>query len=176
MTGTAEQLITGLLQAVKDDPSKLWDLKEHKTKRTLSQNAYYWVLLGQTANALKMPHAELHNRMLRQAAPVEVFGGKVAYVVLPDTDETEEKALRSETVHLRPTQQTKVLGDGMRYRTYNLLKGSSDMTTEEMTALLDRLIIEAKQIGVETMRPQELAELRRREAEREKKHHAESGR
>lgn len=173
MTGTAERLITELIQAVKQDPKKLWDLKEHKTKRTLSQNAYYWTLLGQVANALKMPHVELHNRMLRQAAPVEVYGGKVAFVVLPDTDETEEKALRSETVHLRPTQQTKVLADGVRYRTYNLLRGSSDMTTEEMVALLDKLIIEAKQLGIETMRPQELAEMRRREAEREKKHHNE---
>lgn len=121
---------------------------------------------------MKMSHTELHNRMLRQAAPVEVFGGKVAFVVLPDTDETEEKALKSETVHLRPTQQTKVLADGVRYRTYNLLRGSRDMTTEEMGALLDKLIIEAKQLGIETMRPQELAEIRRREAEREKEHNA----
>lgn len=175
MTGTAVQIINSLLK-VANDPT-LYDLTEHKDKRTRSQNAYYWVLLGQVARKLRITTTELHNRMLRDVSIPEVFGGKVARLLLPDTEETEQKALRSETVHLKPTAQTVVLGDGATYRTYALLKGSHDMNTDEMSALLDNLINEAKQIGVETMRPHELEELRRMEREKNaQKHNTEFGR
>lgn len=169
MTGTAEQIICALVK-VANEPT-LYDLTEHKEKRTRSQNAYYWALLGQVARKLKVTTTELHNRMLRDASVPEVFGGKVARSLLPDNEETEQKALRSETLHLKPTSQTTVLRDGVTYRTYVLLKGSHDMTTDEMSALLDNLINEAKQIGVETMPPHELEALRRMERERDAQKH-----
>lgn len=169
MTGTAKELIDRLLEAFRADPTRLWDLTEHKAKRTLSQNAYYWALLGQTARKLRMPTTELHNRMLRDVSDLiaETFGGKKAFLLLPDTDETEEKALRSETIHIKPTAQTKVLADGITYRTYVLLKGSHDMTTDEFSALVDRLIIEAKEQGIETLPPHELEAMRAAERTKE---------
>lgn len=174
MTGTAKQIIDWMLQALQSDPTRLWDVSEHREKRTLSQNAYYWALLGKTARKLRMPTTELHNRMLRDVSDLiaECFGGKKAFLLLPDTDETEEKALRSETVHIKPTAQTKVLADGLTYRTYVLLKGSHDMTTDEMSALLDRLIEEAKAQGIETLTPKELATMRQAERDREARRHA----
>lgn len=178
MIGTAEKVIEAMVQAVRNDPDKLYEVKEYRKKRTLTQNAYYWALIGKTARALRMSTTELHNRMLRDVSDLiaEEFGGKKAYLLLPDTEETERKALASETVHIKPTAQTRVLADGVTYRTYVLLKGSHDMKTDEMGALLDRLIVEAKQQGIETLTWRELLEMRQREKEREErnaqKHHA----
>lgn len=180
MTGTARDIIDAMLQVIQSDPTRLWDVTEHKEKRSLSQNAYYWALLGKTARKLKMTTTELHNRMLRDCSDLiaECFGGKKAFLLLPDTDETEKKALQSETVHIKPTAQTKVLADGLTYRTYVLLKGSHDMTTDEMSALLDHLIEEAKEQGIETLTPRELEVMRQAERQREErnaqKHHDES--
>lgn len=179
MTGTARQIIDSLLHAIDVDGGDVrkWDLQLHREKRTLSQNAYYWALLGKTARKLRMPTTELHNRMLRDVSDLiaEWYGGKPARLLLPDTDETEEKALRSETYHIKPTAQVTTLADGITYRTYVLLKGSHDMTTDEFSALVDRLIEEAKQQDIETLTPRELAIMREREREmearREKEQH-----
>ena len=178
MTGTAAQLITWLLAAMGDDKEKLYDLKAHKAKRTRSQNAYYWELLSQTADKLRMSKAELHNRMLRQYGRPEIYDGRTARLLLPDTEATEEKTLRSETVHLKPSSQVTTLADGVTYRTYVLLKGSHDMNTAEMSALVDGMIQEAKAQGVETMPPHELEELRKYEFQKQTKQgdrHPETG-
>ena len=113
------------------------------------------VHLNQTAKALRISTTELHNRMLRDVAPKATVNGAIIKILLPDTDGTEEQALKSETVHLKPTSQTTVLGDGKTYRTWNLLKGSSELDTAEMAYLLDALIKEAQQVGVETITPRE---------------------
>lgn len=175
--GKAPQLITVLVKSLETTPDKVYELKEHKGKRTLTQNAYYWSLIGKTARALRITNTELHNRMLRDVADVETFSGKKAVILLPDNEDTERKALRSETVHLKPTGYTQTEKDGTTYRAYHLLKGSSAMNTEEMGALLDNLITEAKQVGVETLTWPELQEMRQKEKRREErnaqKHNAE---
>lgn len=181
MVARADKIIEIMVKAVQSNPEKLYEVKEYRKKRTLTQNAYYWALIGKTARALRMSTTELHNRMLRDVSDLiaEEFGGKKAFLLLPDTEETERKALASETVHIKPTAQTKVLADGVTYRTYVLLKGSHDMKTDEMGALLDRLIAEAKQQGIETLTWRELEEMRQKEKEKEEryaqKHHTESG-
>ena len=73
----------------------------------------------------------------------------------------------SKTIHLRPTSSTKMADNGILYRTYIVVRGSSTYNTKEMSVLVDGLIQEAKQQGIETMTPADLAELRRIEQERE---------
>lgn len=168
LIGKPKQLITMLLNLNQDT---VYEIREHKEKRTLSQNAYYYVLLGQLAGKLHMSKPELHNRMLRSYGQIEIFGGKAARLTLPDTEETEAKAIKSETVHLRPTSQTITLADGVTYRTYVLLKGSSALNTAEMAQLLDGLIEECRQCDIQTLTPRELAEMRMIEERRNAKHH-----
>ena len=169
MIGTPSQIITAMVKQVSVNADKLYEIKEHKEKRTLTQNAYYWVLLGKVAKALRMSNTELHNRMLRSFSTPELFGGKAARTLLPDTQLTEDKTLASETVHLKPTSQTVTLADGITYRTYILLKGSSAMTTDEMSALVDGLVQEAKQLGIETLTPNELEKMRQYELQAQAK-------
>lgn len=164
MVGTALKIITTLLPV--KDSDKLYDLTEHREKRTLSQNALYYKFVGMVADAMKLPKPTVHNMMLREFSNPQVFGGKIARVLLPDNEEAEEKALKSETVHLRPTSQTTTLGDGITYRTYVVLKGSSDMNTKEMSVLVDGILEEAKNLGIETIDPRELERIRRIEEQR----------
>lgn len=168
MVGSKKAIIAWLM----DQADVLFEIKIHKDKRTLTQNGCYWALLGQLAGKLRMPKPELHNRLLRSYGQVEVFGGEAARLMLPDTDETEEKALASTTVHLRPTAQTITLKDGVTYRTYVLLKASHDMDTAEMAQLLDGCVKECKEQGIETMTPREIAELRQIEERRLAKHNS----
>lgn len=166
MIGTPVQLVLWLMKAPQD---KLYELKEHRKKRTLTQNAYYWQLIGKLAPKMDMNNDELHNRFLQSYGKVELFGGKALRAMLPDTDETEKEVLNNQTVHLKPTSQTTVLADGIRYRTYVLMKGSHDMNTKEMSDLLNGCVHECEQHDIETLPPWKLDEMRRIEEQRERK-------
>lgn len=156
MTGTAMQVIQWLTTQ-KD--GQLWEIKKHTKKRTLSQNAYYWQLCGQIADAMRMPKEQVHNMMLRSYGQVERLAGGLVTVPIPDTEKAEQEVLRSMKYHLKPTSQVRAGAKGM-YRTYVMLKGSHDLTTEEMSILVDGIVQEAQQLGIETLTPAQLEELR----------------
>lgn len=129
---------------------------EWKEKRSLDANAYYWVLISKLAGALKVSNAYMHNFMLRAYGQPDLYDEKKAYIVLPDTDETERKAMEADAYHIKPTSEVKLGRDGKMYRTYYLLRGSSTYDTEEMSRLIDGLVDECKDAGIETLPPDEL--------------------
>lgn len=129
---------------------------EWRDKRSLDANRYYWVLLSKLAGALKVSNAYMHNFMLRAYGQPDLYDEKKAYIVLPDTDDTEKKAMESDTYHIKPTSEVKMGRDGKMYRTYYLLRGSSSYDTAEMSRLIDGLVDECKDAGIETLPPDEL--------------------
>ena len=79
---------------------------------------------------------------------------------IPDTEEAENDVIERETFHLKPTSQVVAGSDGVSYRTYVLLKGSSNYDSAEMSHLLDGLISECKAAGIETATPEELERMK----------------
>lgn len=130
--------------------------KVYRRKRSLDANSYYWSLLTKLAEAagISKPHA--HNMMLRRYGKLEEIDGRLIYVVVPDNDEGDRMALEAETYHIKPTAEVKTSADGSRFRTYLMLRGSSTYDTAEMSALINGLVEECKDLGIETMTPQEL--------------------
>lgn len=98
--------------------------------------------------------------MLRDYGQVEIVGGSRYYVRIPDTDEAENDVMEREMFHLKPTSQVIEGTDGINYRTYVMLKGSSRYDSAEMAHLLDGLISECKQLGIETATPEELERMK----------------
>lgn len=166
MTGTAEQII---LYLYAQDKGKKWEIKEYKGKRSLNSNSYYWALLSQLARKLRMTNPRLHNLMLRDCAPPYMIDDHIAMQPIPDTEAAENQILESETYHLKPTSGIIEGNDGITYRWYIVLRGSSTFNTEEMAFLLDRLIDECKQQGIQTLTPTELARMRADELEMERR-------
>lgn len=159
-TGTVKDLVF-MLARIEDE--KIYDVIPHREKRTLSQNAYYYTLLGKVADKLRMSKARLHNDMLQHFGQYAEIDGQRVYVTIPDTEECEKQAMESMTVHMKPSSSTMYGKDGVTYRTWILLKGSHELNTREMTILLDGLIQEAKQLDIETLTPDQLADMRRLE-------------
>lgn len=135
------------------------DIKRWRDKRSLDANAYYWVLLSKLADALDISNAKAHNLMLRRYGQLDYIDGKVVYVILPETESAEEKALESETFHLKPTSSVRAGNDGLQYRTYHMLRGSSTYDTKEMSRLINGLADECRALGIETMTAEELASM-----------------
>lgn len=145
----------------REDCRELWDnlsgtdievsIKKHRTKRGLTQNGLYWATLAQLAHKLDVSNAYMHNIMIRRYGQPERFEDQVVYMFLPDTEEAENKALEAETYHLKPTSQMKTGKDGITYRAYMLMRGSSTYNTEEFSRLLDGLLSECKEMGIHVM-------------------------
>ena len=153
-TGNREQMTLFFL-ALQDDTT-VFDLVEHKEKRSLNSNNYYWQLLEKLAVKTHTAKQEIHNINLRHLGLMERLNGQVISVLLPDTIETEKETLLADTYHLAPTRKTKTGTDGKTYRWYVMLRGSHDMNVQEMAALVDLAVQDAKAQGIETLTPAEL--------------------
>ena len=127
------------------------EIKRHRKRRSLDQNDMYWGLLSKVAEAAKISKPRAHNLMLRRYGQLMTFDGEVARLVLPDTDETEDKIAEMEHNHYKPTSEVRPGKNGKMYRTYLLLKGSHEMDTAEMKRLIDGVMDEAKQMGLELL-------------------------
>lgn len=157
MTGNAEQITLWLFRQGK--PEKLYDIKEHKERRSLDSNSYYWVLVSKLSQKIRLSATRIHNTMLRDVAPPYLIDGRVAMQPIPDTDEAENQVLESATYHLKPSSGTIEGKDGQLYRWYIVLRGSSTFNREEMSALIDRIVAECKEQDIETATPEQLAQM-----------------
>lgn len=157
MTGNAEQIAVWLMRQGK--PEKLYEIKEHRERRSLDSNSYYWVLVSKLSQKLRVSTARIHNTMLRDCAPPYLIDGRVAMQPIPDTEEAENQVIESATYHLKPTSGTIEGKDGQVYRWYVILRGSSSFNKEEMSALIDRVIAECKEQDIETATKDELARM-----------------
>ena len=163
-SGTPNELIVWLCNQPQD---KRYEVKEKKERRTLTQNAYYWTLITKVADKMRMSKTELHNLMMRDyGREWEVDGGGVA-VWRPNSDAVDRAMLRNETLHFKPTDKT-TIRDNVIYRLWVLLKPSHEMTTEEMSVLVDGLVQEAQALDIETLTWRELQEMRANEIQKQK--------
>lgn len=130
-----------------------------KTGRSLDANSYYWLLINRLAKKLNISNNYCHNLMLRRYGVLEEMDGQVVYWVIPDTEESTQKADESETYHLKPTSDVREGKDGIMRRTYLLLKGSHEYTRQEFSRLVNGLVDECKQMGIPTMRQEDIDSL-----------------
>ena len=155
LTFEMEQDGSGQLDAVKDKPLRII-AKQWKEKRSLDANAYYWVLLSKLAELMKISKPRAHNIMLRRYGQPLIIDGARAYIRIPDTEKAEEMALEASEFHIRPTSEVVTGNTGVDYRTYVMLLGSSQYDTAQMSHLIDGLVSECREAGIETATPDEL--------------------
>lgn len=121
-------------------------LKKYRQKRSLDANAYCWVLLSKIADKVKTSKEEIYEAMLQD------------YGVLYQ-DENGDYI----TITLKSNVDiTKVAGHWKRYKSngeftaYLMIKGTSEYDTSEMAHFIDMVVHEAKEMGIETLPPDEL--------------------
>lgn len=122
-------------------------------KRSLTANAYHWLLVTKIAQKTHATINEVHNLMLSRYGFPETVDGKLAYFILPDTWDVN----KLEGVHLKATSKTQTLDNGIVHRVYIVLRGSHTYNVQEMNRLIDGDVDEAKKLGIETLTPEEQA-------------------
>ena len=142
MVGTANKIITFLLE---QDKTKQFEVKEYSEKRGLKANAYYWELVNQLANVLRISKEELHFLLLQRYGQSEIVS------VLA-------------TIDVKPyfkyyTEAGESILNGKIFKHYKVYKGSSEMNRKEMSILIDELISECKEAEIETKSEKEIDSL-----------------
>lgn len=129
---------------------------KHRKKRSLDANAYYWQLVTQLSEKAHVSKSCMHNMLLRKYGQREYIDGRIVTMPIPDTDSAENVALEADTYHIKPTSQVKEGKDGQMYRTYVMLRGSSSYDSREMSQLIDGLVSDCREMGIETLPPDEV--------------------
>ena len=128
-------------------------IKEYRKRRSLNANAYFHVLAGKIAEATGQSHTEAHNHLIAEYGQMDA---EVQNIIMDD----EIPYLRLETLHLRPTTATRMMDNGKLYRVYYVMRGSHTYDTKEMARLIDGTVSEAKELGIETLTPDELERMK----------------
>ena len=144
MIGNAKAIIQWLFD--QQDAEKLYEIKEKKSKRSLTANAYYWSLLNQLASVMRLSGEEVHFMMLKRYGVCEVV------------------SVRSDIKVDGYFKYFDVIGksdlDGKEFTHYKIFKGSSEMDSKEFSILLGGLISECEDQGIPVLTPDEVAKLK----------------
>lgn len=131
-------------------------LSKWSTRRSLDANAYHWVLVSKIAKVLNASQNYVHNWLLRDYGQPEIVNGHLLPFYIPDTVEDMEWAMEADEHHLRLTSNVITDRDGNRLRECFVIRGSHTYSTDEMHALIEGTVQEAKALGIETMTPADL--------------------
>lgn len=156
ITLESRQMDTAEALALSQEEGLDVEIRKKRRKRSLDSNAYYWKLASEAADMLHVSKPYMHNYLLRRYGQIAIIDGQAVYAVLPDTDEAQKAVDEAQTYHLKPTSQVKPGKGGIMYRTYMMLKGSSEYDKKEMSHLIEGLVSECKEMGIETLPPTEL--------------------
>ena len=148
MIGNAEECVRWLFN---QDKEKTFEVKEHKTKRSLNANSYCWVLLNKIADVIKSTKEEVYREYIKNKGIFRVI------TMNKDAADTfikvwEEKGLG----WVCDTSESKFEGmiDVIAYY------GTSVYNTKQMAYFIDYVVEEAKALDIETLTPSEIERLK----------------
>lgn len=157
LRGKVQEFILGL-----NNNDKVYEAKidKYREKRSLDANAYMWTILRAMAEKLNTTDKEIYREMIRRVGQV---------TILPVKDEAIETFVRRWELN-GEGWQVDVIGECRNTKGYSNLKcyyGSSVYDTKEFSVLLDEVIAEAKELGIDTATPDEIERMKQ-EYERRK--------
>lgn len=120
-------------------------IKVFRKKRSLNANAYMWALINQIASVMSISNDEVYHRMLCDYGTYEKTDSGAMFISV----RADIKLTGWLYTHTKPIKTVEL--EGKYFTHYTIIKGSSEYDTKEMSVLLDGVIEEAKELGIETL-------------------------
>lgn len=127
-------------------------LKKRTRKRSLDANRYFWQLLDKMADVLERRKEDLYLEYVKKCGPFKDF-------TLTEDEAKTFKVAWSMLGTGWPTEQVDYDEDG-EHIILRAYYGSSRYNTKQMSRLIDMVVEDAKELGIETMTPDELSRLK----------------
>jgi len=127
--------------------------KVYRKPRSLDANAYFHVLVNKIAAVLRSSDDEVKAELVVRYGTVErdEDGGPIGIMLPAKADPWK--------IYPYTRRYKSVVQDGRTYHCYLIYKHTHDMDSAEMSRLIDGAVSEAKELGIETMPPDELKAL-----------------
>lgn len=126
--------------------------RKYRAKRSLNANAYFHVLAGKIAEKTGTSMTHEKNRLIREYGQWLFDGGRIPTITMKP--EWEDRLLDMDTVHVKPIRRDE---DGVQF---GVMRGSHTYDTAEMSRLIDATVAECKELGIETLPPDEIERMK----------------
>jgi len=148
MASDCRQTVSDMSEVITKGKTLNVEIKQHRAKRSLDSNAYLWILLQKIASALNTSKDDVYLHML------ERYGVFTHIVVkLHAVDKFKEN-----------WRTVKDLGEikigGGKGRQLQCYFGSSSYDSKEFSVLIDGVVSECKEMGIETLPEEELQSMK----------------
>lgn len=152
MIGTIEQVIQYLF---KQDKSKKYEVKEYKEKRSKDANAYFHVLVNELARYFNISDKEMKIKMNLQYGTIAKDGnGNSIGIKIPKGTDIRQFY-----------DYAKWFGEcednGIKFDKYLVYKQTHTLNTKEMSQLINGVVQECQDVGIETKPREEIESLLR---------------
>lgn len=172
-TGDTDMIIRYVMEEKLKNPEVVWDIDEHKEKkmRSLSANSYFYLLCNKIALKQRISDTEVHDKFLSEnRIYYENEEGGIDWKVSPVDANAygliKEKVGKYYEYYVDSGMSVKLekeTGDKVKYKdgeevaghVYWHIKGTHEMTSSELCRVIDSVIFEANQLGIETITPTE---------------------
>lgn len=140
------------------------EIKQHREKRSKNANSYFHVLVNKIAVELNQSDEEVKTRLVTEYGVVakDEDGLSIGFKLPSSVDVSR--------IYPYTRCFDKRWENGKEFSCYLVLKQTHDMDTKEMARLIDGAIEEAKELGIETDTPEQIAQFKRQWAEYERRH------
>lgn len=121
-------------------------IDKYREKRSLNANNYAWKLLTEIGNVLRLSKEDVYFKMLKEYGQSEIISVKANIPITEYVKYCEEAG--ESTLN------------GTLFKHYRVYKGSSEFDKREMAIFIDGIVQEAKEQGIDTRTPEEIAQLK----------------
>lgn len=126
------------------------ELKEHRERRSLDANSYFWVLCGKLASKVGLSKEEVYRTLIKNVGD--------NFEIVPIRNDAVDKWI-SNWESKGIGWVCDILGESKLDGYTNIITyyGSSTYDTKQMSSLINLIVQDCKEQGIETMTPAELS-------------------
>ena len=121
-------------------------IDKFREKRSLNANNYAWKLMTEIGNRTRQSKEDVYFLMLKRYGQSEMIS-VMAHIPIGEYVKHCEEAGESTL-------------NGKLFKHYRVYKGSSEFDTKEMSIFIDGVVSEAKDLGINTDTPEQIAKMK----------------
>lgn len=148
---TTKQNIADLKDVIAKGKLLSVEVKQYRQKRSLDANSYCWVLITKMADVLRTSKEDIYIEMLKRY-------GQREKQLISVVAEAVDIMYRATNNHCCEVGESEL--NGKTFKHLAILIGSSNYDSKQMSILIDGVVSECKEIGIEVMTPTELESLK----------------
>lgn len=125
------------------------EIKPYKQKRSLEANSYLWILCSKLADKLQTSKEEVYETMLQRYGCF--YEDENGYITITVKSEVDMSKIEGHWKYIKEVNG---------FKSYLMIKGTSQYDTREMAHFLDAVVEECKEMGIETLPPDEIERMK----------------